>query len=121
VLIEEGARASGGHFNLLHLESSLRADCYVAGNDPLNAWGLANSRKNEIDGQRVFLAPPEYVILKKLEYYHIGGSDRHLTDIRHMLRLSSPNIDRSLIESWVARLDLGREWTAALAPASDIL
>ena len=31
------------------------------------------------------MAPPEYVIVRKLEYHREGGSDKHLRDIASML------------------------------------
>ena len=34
------------------------------------------------------LAPAEYVIVRKLEYYREGGSEKHLRDIRSMLAVS---------------------------------
>lgn len=35
VLQEECARSQHGHFNIVHRDSGLRADCYVAGSGPL--------------------------------------------------------------------------------------
>jgi hypothetical protein len=35
----EVARPEHGHFTLLHLETGLRADLYLATDDPLDTWG----------------------------------------------------------------------------------
>jgi len=56
------------------------------------------------------VAPIEYVILRKLEYFSIGGSDRHIRDIRSMLRLSGARIDFPELERWINREGLGSEW-----------
>ena len=40
VLLEESRRRQYGHFKISHLDSTLRADIYVAGDDELNAWAL---------------------------------------------------------------------------------
>src|SRR5205807_2764587 len=66
---------------------------YLSGQDPLHAWGLARARQLEVDGQRLVVAPPEYVILRKLEYYREGGSEKHLRDIRSMLSTSPQAIE----------------------------
>ena len=58
-------------------------------------------------------SPPEYVIVRKLEYYRDSGSDRHLRDIGMMLQLSADQIDQGEVERWVRELDLGAEWREA--------
>ena len=58
----------------------------------------------------ITLAPPEYVILRKLEYYREGGSEKHLRDIRAMLAISGDLLNRSALQDWITRLDLEVEW-----------
>jgi hypothetical protein len=99
VLEIEAARRVHGHFNVIHGPSSLRADVYLAGDDPLHAWGLAGRRHLVVDGVALALAPPEYVIVRKLEYAAQGGGDRHLRDIRRMLERALVPIDRAAVEA----------------------
>ena len=110
VLEEEGRRPSGGHFNLLHLETGLRADCYLAGESALNRWGLEHRRGTVVAGRTIWIAPPEYVIVFKLEFHRQGGSEKHLDDIARMLRVSGDRINESEIATWVRRMKLGGEW-----------
>ena len=56
------------------------------------------------------LAPPEYVIIRKLEYYREGGSEKHLRDIRSMLALSGEQMDRPSLDEWIQRRGLQTEW-----------
>lgn len=114
VLAEEAGRSTGGHFNLLHHETGLRADCYPAGAKPLNEWGLANRRRYLVADHEIWLAPIEYVILAKLEFFKTGGGDKHLADIAQMLRVSGESIDREQLGTWIERLGIGQEWTAAV-------
>ena len=51
-----------------------------------------------IDGIQVAFAPPEYVILRKLEFFREGRSEKHLRDIAAMLSEAGPLIDSSFIE-----------------------
>lgn len=110
VLLVEGSREHRGHFNIIHHDTGFKADVYLAGSDPLHAWGLARARTLDIDGEPLVVAPPEYVILRKLEYFREGGSEKHLRDIRSMLA-TSPGlvreeeleplaVERGLLDLW---------------------
>lgn len=112
-LREEAGRRRHGHFKVIHRDSALRADVYVSGSDPLHEWAFDLRRRLELDHGSITLAPPEYVIVRKLEYYRDSGSDRHLRDIGMMLQLSADQIDQREVERWVRELDLGAEWRAA--------
>lgn len=63
-----------------------------------------------IGNNSIRLAPPEYVILRKLEYHREGGSEKHLRDIRAMLAVSGDLLDRTALQDWIARLGLETEW-----------
>src|SRR6059036_2910294 len=65
VIEAEARRAAFGHFNLAHHETGLRADVYLAGDDPHHAWGLARRRQIVLRDETLWLAPVEYVILGK--------------------------------------------------------
>lgn len=113
VVVEEAARATGGHFNVVHHETGLRADCYLAGADPLQAWALERPVIQPVGPDAVRLAPIEYVILQKLRYFQLGGSDRHLRDVAAMLRISGDQIDRPAFDEWLDRLGLEPAWQRA--------
>ncbi|MCP5527999.1 MAG: hypothetical protein H7A47_14500 [Verrucomicrobiales bacterium] len=113
----EVAREHRGHFNVIHSASGLKADCYTSGHDPLHHWAFSRAQRYSIGTIQVALAPPEYVILRKLEYYREGGSGKHLRDIRSMLDISGGIIDRAVLSEWVARRRLEVEWQAASAPS----
>jgi hypothetical protein len=110
VILEETARERRGHFNIVHADSGLKADFYTAGRDDLHAWAFRNARKYSIGENVISLAPPEYVILRKLEYHREGGSEKHLRDIRAMLAVSGELLDRAALQDWLARLNLQTEW-----------
>jgi hypothetical protein len=110
VILDEVARESRGHFNIVHADSGLKADFYTAGRDELHAWAFRNARKYQVGGNNINLAPPEYVILRKLEYYREGGSEKHLRDIRAMLNTSGDLVDRSVLQEWIAQRNLKIEW-----------
>lgn len=115
VIVEEAGRTAHGHFNVIHHESTLRADVYLPGDDPLNRWAFAHAVRRRVDDMDVMLAPVEAVILNKLRYYTLGGSTRHLRDIRQMLDVSGPLIDEAFLREQCDVLGLHDAMTHARA------
>jgi hypothetical protein len=112
VIAIEAARELRGHFNVIHSESGLKADFYLAGRDELHEWAFRHAREYSLGELRVRLAPPEYVIVRKLEFYRDGGSEKHLRDIRAILAVSGERLDRSALEDWIRRRGLAAQWSA---------
>jgi hypothetical protein len=112
VLALEVRRGQRGHCSLIHHDSGFMADIYIAF-DELHRWALAHRRAIDVDGVRMSVAPVEYVILRKLEYFREGGSEKHLRDIRGMLEVSAAQIDRALLDQWTAQLGLAAAWSRA--------
>ncbi len=115
-LSEEVARSDGGHFNLIHRDTALRADVYLAGDDPFHAWALERRVTLDVTGGPMRVAPLEYVVVRKLEYFKASASDRHLRDVAMMLRFSGDEADEDALEEWARRqevahlLEEAREW-----------
>src|SRR5438874_1464833 len=99
----EAQREQRGHFNIIHIATGFKADLYPMGLDDANAWAFSGRRQVELAGETISLAPPEYVIVRKLEYYREGGSEKHLRDIRSMLAISGEQLDRQALKDWVER------------------
>ena len=93
VLSAELNRTIRGHFNLIHHETGFKADIYLAGKEDLQWWAMENIQKIEMSGRVICVAPVEYVIIKKLEYYKEGKSQKHLSDIEGMLSNSNERIN----------------------------
>lgn len=105
-LREEAARSPAGHFNVIHRDTALRADIYLAGADPLHAWAFGHRRRMPFDDIAMWVAPPEYVVVRKLQYYEASGSDRHLRDVAMMLRISADAIEAGELGRWLSELEL---------------
>jgi len=109
----EIARHQRGHFNLIHHETGFKADIYASGRDELHRWGLNNRKSFDLEGETFWLAPIEYVIVRKLEYYREGKSEKHLQDISNILEISSNEIDFKMLEDTIISMMLTKEWKAA--------
>jgi hypothetical protein len=105
----ECSRESRGHFNLIHQETGMKADVYVAARDPLHRWGLARRRRIPFGAGQLSLAPPEYVILRKLEFFREGGSEKHLRDVSGMLATGLA-LDRAFLDEELRRRGLEELW-----------
>jgi hypothetical protein len=110
VIAIESARSEHGHFNLIHHHSIYKADVYIATGSEFERWAFANRRALVTGEVPVWLAPPEYIVVSKLEFYREGGSDKHLRDIRGMLAVT--DIDRPFLEKEVATRGLQDAWRA---------
>lgn len=108
IIQTEAARAERGHFKLIHHETGFKADVYVAGRDALQRWAFEHRREIRVDDIAVWVAPPEYVIIGKREFYQEGRSEKHLRDIRGMLAVT--DVDRSFLETEIARCGLADVW-----------
>lgn len=94
----------------------LKADIYPCGRDRLSAWGLDHARKIVVDGSEVWIAPPEYVIARKLEYYTEGGSEKHLRDIEGILAVSAAAIDSVALERNIDIVGARAAWAKVRRP-----
>ncbi len=64
----------------------------------------------------IFFGEPRFTndidIIKKMEYYREGGSEKHLRDITGVLRISGDRVDYNYIAHWASRLGLEAVWQA---------
>jgi hypothetical protein len=114
MLYVELARTTRGTFNLIHHATQFKADVYLAGRDPLHAWALEKRRRIDLEGTGAWIAPPEYVVLRKLEFLRESGQDKHVRDIRFIL--AATDLDSTFIETEVARLGLHSQWRQCQSP-----
>lgn len=113
VIEAERDRGEHGHFNVIHHDTAMRADVYLAGSDILQSWGLEHRVVRVVDGEPVQFAPIEYVITYKLRYFRMGGSDRHLRDVARMLEISGSEVDQHALDRWITHFRLDAEWDRA--------
>jgi len=100
-----------GQFNLLHEETGAKIDCIYLG---MAEYDVEEFRRRErvafTERTEAMMARPEDVIIKKLDYHRMGGSEKHLADIRSMLAVSGAEIDLDYIRRWVKELGLEQQW-----------
>ncbi|RKY93297.1 MAG: hypothetical protein DRQ01_05085 [Ignavibacteriae bacterium] len=110
IIRTELKREVRGHFNLIHHETGFKADIYFAGKEVLHLWALKNIQQIDFSCININVAPPEYVILKKLIFYKEGKAQKHLTDIQGMLTNSKDIINFSLLNDMISKMGLEDVW-----------
>jgi len=105
------AIASGRSFNVVHLDSMLKVDIFVASTAPFH---LMQMRRRVLqaatpDGQtKFYVASAEDTVLAKLQWYRDGGgvSDRQWNDVLGVLKVQGATLDRAYLQEWARELGL---------------
>jgi len=108
----EAAIRDRRQFNIIHTASALKVDCILPATPFDEAELTRGIRKQVRDDFEAVFASPEDVILKKMEYYRLGGSEKHLRDIAGVLKVSSGSIDRFRINAFAQGMGLNDIWQA---------
>lgn len=98
------AVASGSSTNLIHFESSIKVDLFVAGS-VLDARELERRRRVEVAPNcSWYIHSPEDILLQKLVWYRQGGeiSDRQWRDAIAILVVQGSRLDRAYLTSTAA-------------------
>ncbi len=99
-----------GQFNLIHHDSGLKIDVIVRKQSPHAIEEFKRRKKLSFwKGFEAYVASPEDVIIKKLDYFREGGSEKHITDIRGIL--ANCELDISYLENWIRTLQLETAWS----------
>jgi len=102
-------------FNIIQPRSGLKVDVIVPPSSEFNSTRFARARRVQAgEGWDASFSSPEDAILKKMEFFREGASDKHLRDITGVLKTSGREIDTAYIDRWAATLGLVEIWQAIL-------
>lgn len=101
-----------GSFNLLHHASGIKVDIVLCKPTEFYQSELLRRRRVALSpGFETYVASPEDVVVKKLDFYREGGSPKHLADIADIL--AREKLDLAYLETWIRKLGLQGEWAKA--------
>lgn len=113
----EARRKPYGHLNLIHHKTGLKADLYTDAGDALHEWAFKMRKRITLgENLELWLAPPEYVIIRKLEYFREGGSTKHLEDIQKMLSQVHEVLDQDFLQKQIDNRRLEVCWQKIKKP-----
>jgi hypothetical protein len=100
-----------GMCNVIHIPSGLKIDVVIPSDTVFDRSRFERARRVEPDeGLDASFASPEDVILKKMDFFREGGSDKHLRDITGILMVSGDQLDYEYIENWADHMGLETIW-----------
>ena len=109
-------------FNVIHLDSMLKVDVFVASTAPFH---LIQMRRRVLqaaspDGKTTFyVCSAEDTVLAKLQWYRDGGSvsDSQWNDVLGVLKVQGDALDRAYLDEWARELGLTELMRRALDDA----
>ena len=99
-------------FNLIHLETMIKVDVFIVGDEPYPQQALRRRRKDTLDEDQqaveFYLATSEDIVLIKLDWYRMGGEvyERQWSDVVGVLKVQDKALDREYIRHWASELKL---------------
>lgn len=110
VIALECDRPLNGHFNILNSSSGYKADIYTRCSDPLHRRILNQPHYIEVQDRRLPLAPVEYLIARKFQYFLEGGSSKHIQDINAILTSSKGSLDPAKLKDFLNALKIIKQF-----------
>jgi hypothetical protein len=92
-------------FNLIHNEHIIKVDFVVRKDSRYRLREFARRRKVNVEGQDLYVAAPEDLILSKLAWAKDSRSEVQLTDVKNLLN-SVKRLDRRYIVRWAKELSV---------------
>lgn len=99
-------------FNLIHQQSHLKIDCWVLDEkDQYRTVAFHRRQQITLWGKKLNMISKEDLVIAKLLWQREAQSDRHLEDVRGILRLQAGVLDLSYIDDWCERLSIAKIWS----------
>lgn len=93
--------------NLIHQDTQIKIDLFVAGGTPLDHQQIARRTAVRLGpGRTLFIHPPEDVLLQKLRWYAKSGhtSDRQWRDVLGIVRVQGTRLDTTYLREYAPAL-----------------
>jgi len=96
-------------FNLIHVGTGSEVDFIIRKDREFSQTEFSRRIRVPFSEQfQASSATPEDIILSKLEFDQSGESEKHLDEIRGILRISENELDMRYLEDWARKLGLLR-------------
>lgn len=106
------AIATGGMFNVLHLDKLVKVDLIARKDTPYRRHEFGRRQRVRMPGFEAWIVSREDLILSKLAWARDSGSEMQMRDVQALL---AGGADRTYLERWAAELSV----TELLAKCAD--
>lgn len=108
------ALSKRSQFNVIDFAAGWKVDFIIAADSEYGRTALTRRMRMDVAGTLTYVASPEDVLLAKLQWAKLSGSDRQLQDAADIVRVQAGKLDRAYIEGWVGKLHLQEHWQAVV-------
>ena len=97
-------------FNIIDHATGWKVDFIIAEDSEYGRTAVARREVIDMAGNAVYVASAEDVLIAKLRWAKISGSERQLQDAAGIVSIQADSLDVAYVESWVQKLSLDKQW-----------
>ena len=100
-------------FNVLDNRNGWKIDFILLKSRPFDREEFRRRVAAKLFDIQLFVASAEDVVLSKLEWARLGGSQRQIEDVGKVLAAQWKTLDQAYLSKWIGELGLQEHWSAA--------
>ena len=104
-------------FNIIDQKTFWKIDFIVSKDEPFDRSRFERRKLTAIAGVHVYAATPEDILIAKLRWAKLGGSERQIEDAAGVIRMQGEQLETAYVAQWVELLLLEEQWQQAVRRA----
>jgi len=100
-------------FNVIDTATGWKIDLIFRKSRPFDQEEFRRRVPARLFDIQLFVASAEDVIISKLEWSKLGGSQRQIEDVAKVLAVQWTTLDKNYLSKWVRELQLQEQWSTA--------
>lgn len=106
------ALARRSQFNVIDNANGWKVDFIIQEDSPYGRTAFERRYAAQMAGYAVQVSSAEDVLIAKMRWAKLSGSDRQVQDAAGILGIQGQSLDIKYVEMWVRELNLGQQWKA---------
>jgi hypothetical protein len=107
------AQRRRGQFNVIDFATGSKIDLIVRKSRPFSLREFERRQLVDFEGMKLTIATPEDLVVAKLEWAKLGGSERQIEDAAGVLRIRGNDLDTPYLLACIEELRLREQWDEA--------